>query len=102
MTHLLRSVILCGGAGSRLWPASRPYRPKPFLTMVGEESLLGATVSRVAPLGPVAVMVGPQHLSACRATIPSIERLIEPAPRGTAAAVLAAAAWARDAWSQAT
>jgi mannose-1-phosphate guanylyltransferase len=64
--------------------------------MVGEESLLAATVSRVAPLGPVAVMVGPQHVSACRATIPSIERLIEPAPRGTAAAVLAAAAWARD------
>jgi mannose-1-phosphate guanylyltransferase / mannose-6-phosphate isomerase len=32
-------VVLCGGAGTRLWPASRPERPKQFLDLVSESSL---------------------------------------------------------------
>ena len=43
-------VILCGGAGSRLAPLSRPDRPKPFLPLLGERSLLRATFDRVLPL----------------------------------------------------
>ena len=34
------SVILCGGAGSRLWPLSRELHPKPFLTLPSGRSLL--------------------------------------------------------------
>jgi len=40
-------VILAGGGGTRLWPLSRPDRPKPFLPLFGEESLLQATVRRL-------------------------------------------------------
>ena len=40
-------VILCGGAGSRLWPASREALPKQFLPLVGEDSMLQQTLARV-------------------------------------------------------
>jgi mannose-1-phosphate guanylyltransferase/mannose-6-phosphate isomerase len=33
-------VVLCGGAGSRLWPVSRELHPKPFIRLVNGQSLL--------------------------------------------------------------
>ncbi len=49
MNHNIRviPVILCGGAGTRLWPVSRKNFPKPFLK-VGGESLIAQTVRRAA------------------------------------------------------
>ena len=43
-------VILSGGEGRRLWPLSSPTRPKQFLTLTGEETLLQQTIRRIAPL----------------------------------------------------
>lgn len=40
-------VILTGGAGSRLWPMSREFFPKPLMPIVGDESLLQATARRL-------------------------------------------------------
>lgn len=41
-------VILCGGAGTRLWPMSRELYPKQFLSLVDDMSLLQNTLKRVA------------------------------------------------------
>ena len=46
----LYPVIMCGGAGTRLWPASRPSRPKQFIPLAGNRSLFQETALRVAPL----------------------------------------------------
>ena len=40
-------VIICGGAGSRLWPASREAFPKQFIALIGEESMFQKTLARV-------------------------------------------------------
>ncbi|WP_322032483.1 mannose-1-phosphate guanylyltransferase/mannose-6-phosphate isomerase [Paraburkholderia sp. J76] len=40
-------VILAGGAGSRLWPLSREQYPKQLIDVLGDSSLLQATVSRM-------------------------------------------------------
>src|SRR5580692_3254764 len=40
MTKKMLAVILCGGAGSRLWPVSREMHPKPFLRLADGQSLL--------------------------------------------------------------
>jgi mannose-1-phosphate guanylyltransferase/mannose-6-phosphate isomerase len=44
---LIQPVVLSGGSGTRLWPLSREKYPKQLLSLVGEDSLLQATVRRV-------------------------------------------------------
>jgi len=44
---LVQPVVLSGGSGTRLWPLSREKYPKQLLSLVGEDSLLQATVRRV-------------------------------------------------------
>ena len=50
-------VILCGGAGSRLWPVSRETHPKPFIRLADGQSLLQKAFLRGALLpGVIEVM----------------------------------------------
>lgn len=44
-------VVLAGGAGSRLWPVSREFYPKPLLPMFGANSLLQDTATRLDQIG---------------------------------------------------
>src|SRR5215469_1407223 len=41
-------LIMCGGAGTRLWPASREGRPKQFLPLFGPRSTFQDTLTRVS------------------------------------------------------
>ncbi|MDB5809272.1 MAG: mannose-phosphate guanylyltransferase/mannose-6-phosphate isomerase [Betaproteobacteria bacterium] len=43
----LQPVILCGGAGTRLWPLSREQYPKQLLALIDDKSMLQATACRV-------------------------------------------------------
>ena len=45
-------AILCGGAGSRLWPVSRELHPKPFIRLADGQSLLQKAFLRGARLSP--------------------------------------------------
>ena len=45
----ITQVILCGGSGTRLWPRSRATKPKPFLPLVGDNTLFEATLLRCGP-----------------------------------------------------
>ncbi len=98
-------VILCGGSGTRLWPASRPDRPKQFLKLLGEHSSVQHTMLRVQDLAGArelivvtgAAMAGLVAEQAAELGLsPTI--LIEPEARDSAPAVAAAAAYvqARD------
>lgn len=93
-------VIMCGGAGSRLWPASRPGRPKQFLALTGKHSLFQSTVLRVAPLagdGRVIVVAGAGHADAVAAQLAEVAVeaivLLEPEARDSGPAMAAAAAF---------
>ena len=83
------AVILAGGAGTRLWPASRRSRPKQLLALGGDESLLAATVRRAggAATGGVMVVTAHDQVAAARVEAPGAEILGEPAARNTAAAL---------------
>ena len=47
MSDLLFPVVLCGGAGTRLWPVSRQLLPKQFLNLLGSGSMLQETLARL-------------------------------------------------------
>ncbi len=96
-------VIMCGGAGSRLWPASRPRRPKQFLALAGQRSLFQETVLRVAPMitrdsdaRRLIVVAGTSYADAIAAQLAELEiaatLLLEPEPRDSGPAMAAAAA----------
>ncbi len=51
--HSLIPVVLSGGSGTRLWPLSREKYPKQLLPLIGDDSLLQATVRRVEGLAGV-------------------------------------------------
>ena len=44
---MLHAMIMAGGGGTRFWPRSRVRRPKQFLTVTGERSLLQAAYDRI-------------------------------------------------------
>src|SRR3981081_986872 len=41
-------VIMCGGAGTRLWPVSRESMPKQFVPLVGRESTFRQGLARIS------------------------------------------------------
>lgn len=47
----IHTVILAGGSGTRLWPMSTSWHPKPFVTLAGARTLLQTTVQRLADRG---------------------------------------------------
>ncbi len=91
-------VILCGGSGTRLWPLSRQSFPKQFVALLGEESLFQASARRLSGPGfgrPLVVSAEALRFIAARqltdAGLSAEAILVEPEPRNTAPAVLAAA-----------
>jgi mannose-1-phosphate guanylyltransferase/mannose-1-phosphate guanylyltransferase/mannose-6-phosphate isomerase len=97
---LIQPVILCGGAGQRLWPLSRPERPKPLLPLVAERTMLQLTVDRVSDRARYAapmIVCGAAHAEQAEdqlveAGSASHIVIIEPAGRNTAPAIALAAA----------
>ncbi|OPY06288.1 MAG: Alginate biosynthesis protein AlgA [Syntrophus sp. PtaB.Bin001] len=108
MTHdkrlLLIPTILCGGAGSRLWPLSRDEYPKQLLPLVGKETMLQATIRRLegfscegADLSPTSIIVcNEDHRFLVAQQIKETESngtsiILEPFGRNTAPALTVAA-----------
>ena len=95
---MLIPVLLSGGVGSRLWPVSRAARPKQFLPLGGDGSMLQETQRRLEGLdcGPAIVVCNAEHrfmvaeqLRGETAESPTI--ILEPAGRNTAPAIALAA-----------
>jgi mannose-1-phosphate guanylyltransferase/mannose-6-phosphate isomerase len=91
-------VLLCGGAGTRLWPVSRKALPKQFARLIGHESLFVGAVRRFDELGMQAPMVVTSEAyrflvrdQLIEAGVEAGPVLIEPDGRNTAPAVLSAA-----------
>jgi len=102
MPETVIPVILCGGAGSRLWPVSRQLLPKQFLPLVTGRSLLQDTALRAkdaisnasSPTLPI-VICSEAHRFLVNDQLAEIgisaRIVLEPAGRSTAAAVAVAA-----------
>lgn len=100
--NYIHPVILCGGSGTRLWPLSRKAVPKPFLPLVGEETLFEQAVRRVAGddrFAPPMVVAGAAHgdlIMAQLSDTPGARLVVEPSAQNTAPAIALAAALLPD------
>ncbi|MBT8401585.1 MAG: NTP transferase domain-containing protein [Rhodothermia bacterium] len=93
----LYAVIMAGGIGSRFWPESRRARPKQFLRVLGEDTLIQKTVNRLESLIPpdrCFVVTHADYVDQTREQLPNIPKdniLAEPVGRNTAPCILYAA-----------
>jgi len=87
---MLHAVILAGGSGTRLWPASRTLRPKQFLKVQGDRTMLQATVDRLGDLvslDRILIATTKALAGAVQDQLSQLPRgaiLAEPCPRNTA------------------
>lgn len=97
----LLPVVLSGGSGTRLWPLSRERYPKQLLPLVGELSMLQATVARLdgiqGLLEPL-IVCNEEHRFVVAEQVRLLGKeasiMLEPFGRNTAPALTLAALWA--------
>lgn len=87
---MLHAVILAGGGGTRFWPESRRARPKQFLNLSGDRTLIQATLDRCAKFIPPVghwVVTNQQYAEETSRQLPDVpteQILLEPCGRNTA------------------
>jgi mannose-1-phosphate guanylyltransferase len=90
------ALIMAGGQGTRFWPWSTEKKPKQFLPVVGNESLIAQTYERlkcVVPESNIFVVADARYLPAVKESIPAFvsENFIaEPSPKNTAPCLMLA------------
>jgi mannose-1-phosphate guanylyltransferase/mannose-6-phosphate isomerase len=94
MATFVQPIVLAGGAGTRLWPVSTATRPKHLLELLGPGTLLEQTLKRVSDrrlfAQPIIVCAEAQA-EAIKALAPDCRLILEPFPKGSAAAIAMAA-----------
>jgi mannose-1-phosphate guanylyltransferase len=92
-------VIMAGGSGERFWPYSRREKPKQFLPVAGEGTLLQQAVRRARLLvswSNIFIVTGRPYLGLMREQVPELppgNLLVEPAGRDTAPCIALAASF---------
>jgi mannose-1-phosphate guanylyltransferase len=91
-------VILSGGSGTRLWPMSRPEKPKQLLSLTAEETMLQLTAQRTAgdAFAKPIVVANAFHADLVEEQLAAVEAgaqalVLEPMGRNTAPAIALAA-----------
>lgn len=100
----MKIVILAGGQGTRFWPLSRAERPKQFLPITGDTSLLQETVDRLLTRfekQEIYIATGRRYEPLVRSQLPWLQPrqlIIEPAARNTAPCIGLAAMRVMEDW----
>ena len=100
------AVIMCGGSGTRFWPASRRQRPKQFLDITGKGAMVVDTCDRLTSLiadDRVILILGKDHREEASELFKgrSVHILAEPVGRNTAPCMGLGALYARHLGSEA-
>lgn len=96
------AVVMAGGSGTRLWPLSRASRPKQFLSLLGEDTMLQATVKRLECLNiqSLVTICNEEHRFLVAEQLRKLNKLgsiiLEPSGKNTAPAIALAALSLQD------
>lgn len=91
---MLCALIMAGGKGTRFWPISTEEKPKQFLNLVGEDTMLQMTYKRINKLIPderIFICTGEKYIDLVKEQIPNIKDrniIKEPEARNTAPCIV--------------
>jgi mannose-1-phosphate guanylyltransferase len=94
----IRAVIMAGGTGTRFWPLSRKQKPKQFLPIISEKTMIEETAHRLRPLIPfdrIYTIADRNQTSIIKNLLPRIPEenlLVEPQGKNTAPSLMLATA----------
>ena len=84
------ALIMAGGKGTRFWPLSTEEKPKQFLNLIGNETMIQMTVNRILPIIPmekIFVSTGEKYVDLVKEQLPNLPDrniIVEPEGRNTA------------------
>lgn len=87
---MLCALIMAGGKGTRFWPLSTEEKPKQFLNLIGEDTMIQMTVNRIKPIIPmerIFVCTGERYVDLVKEQLPELPDsniIVEPEGRNTA------------------
>ncbi|MGH4049864.1 MAG: mannose-1-phosphate guanylyltransferase [Clostridium sp.] len=87
---MLCALIMAGGKGTRFWPLSTEEKPKQFLKLVGEDTMIQMSVKRLVKLIPIErifVVTGARYAELVKLQLPNLPLeniIIEPVGKNTA------------------
>ncbi|WP_026882565.1 mannose-1-phosphate guanylyltransferase [Clostridium akagii] len=87
---MLCALIMAGGKGERFWPLSTDEKPKQFLKLLGEETMIQMTVNRLKELMPIErifVVTGERYIDLVKQQLPKLPLrniIAEPVGKNTA------------------
>ena len=87
---MLCALIMAGGKGTRFWPLSTEEKPKQFLNLIGDKTMIQMTIDRVKPIIPIErifVCTGEKYIDLVREQLPELpirNIIVEPEGRNTA------------------
>ena len=86
---MLCALIMAGGKGTRFWPLSTEEKPKQFLNLLGDETMIQMTVNRIKPIIPIErifVCTGEKYVDLVKKQFPELPDrniIVEPEGRNT-------------------
>jgi len=87
---MLCALIMAGGKGTRFWPLSTEEKPKQFLKLIGNYTMIQMTVNRIKPIIPIErifVCTAAMYVNLVKEQLPQLPEkniIIEPEGRNTA------------------
>lgn len=95
-------LIMAGGKGTRFWPKSTEEKPKQFISLIEERTMIQLTVDRVRnilPIENIFVATGEKYVSLVKEQIPDLPDrniIVEPIGRNTAPCILLASLYIKQ------
>ena len=102
----LCALIMAGGVGSRFWPQSTPTKPKQFLKLIGDKTMLQMTYDRINKLIPkenIFIVTNEQYKSIIKEQIKEIDDVNiigEPCGRNTAPCILLSSLYLKNLYGE--
>lgn len=87
---MLCALIMAGGRGTRFWPLSTDEKPKQFLKLIDDKTMIQMTIDRIKPIIPIErifVCTGEMYIDLVKEQLPNLPEgniVVEPEGRNTA------------------